>query len=279
VASGDYSETSGTLYLHPGTTSKSISVPVNSDADRESDENFFLSLSGPENATVADGKGEGTIVDSTLPANGAPTAGGDSYSTGQDKPLRVAAPGLLANDSDPDGDALTAAEVSDPAHGEVFVRADGSFAYFPEEGYLGADSFTYKASDGSDSSDPATVRIAVRDLTAPTVKRVVPAENATGIGPVANISAFFSEEMKPGSINTKTIKLFKAGTTTALPATVTYDAATKKVVLNPDANLQLGARYKAVVTIGTRDLAGNQLDQDPSVTGNQPKTWFFTIKN
>ena len=43
--------------------------------------------------------------------------------------LRVAAPGVLGNDTDPDSDALTAVEVTDPAHGEVFMRADGSFAY------------------------------------------------------------------------------------------------------------------------------------------------------
>ncbi len=92
VASGDYSETSGTLYFSPGTTSKSVSVPVNSDVISEPNENFFLNLSGAENATVADEKGEGTIVDSPPPANGTPTASGDSYSTVQDKPLRVAAP-------------------------------------------------------------------------------------------------------------------------------------------------------------------------------------------
>lgn len=92
VASGDYSETSGTLYFSPGTTSKSVSVPVNSDVISEPNENFFLNLSGVENAPVADEKGEGTIVDSPPPANGTPTASGDSYSTVQDKPLRVAAP-------------------------------------------------------------------------------------------------------------------------------------------------------------------------------------------
>ncbi len=54
------------------------------------------------------------------------------------------------------------------------------------------------------------------DTTAPRVKRVVPAENATGIAPGANVSAFFSEAMRAGSINTNTVKLFKAGTTTPL---------------------------------------------------------------
>ena len=117
------------------------------------------------------------------------------------------------------------------------------------------------------------------DTTAPKVNRVVPAENATGVAPGANVSAIFSEAMRASSINTNTVKLFKAGTTTPLGAGVSYDAERKKAVLNPNANLQLGKKYKAVVTVGTRDLAGNQLDQNPSLTGNQPKVWFFTVRN
>ena len=69
------------------------------------------------------------------------------------------------------------------------------------------------------------------------------------------------------------------GTTTAIGATVSYNATSRRATLNPNANLQLGTKYKAVVTVGTKDLAGNQLDQDPNVTGNQQKVWFFTVKN
>ncbi len=122
--------------------------------------------------------------------------------------------------------------------------------------------------------------VAPADTTAPRVKKVVPAENATGIAPGTNISAFFSEDMRGASINTNTIKLFKAGTTDPpLAAVVSYDAAKKKAILNPDANLQRGAKYKAVVSTWPKDLAGNRLDQNPTASGNQPKKWFFTVKN
>ena len=104
----------------------------------------------------------------------------------------------------------------------------------------------------------------------------MPQENATGIGPGANVSARFSEAMRPGSVNGWTFKLYEKGSTTALTATVSYDPDTERAVLNPSANLQRGATYKAVVGARMRDLAGNRLDQDPSVTGNQPKVWFFT---
>lgn len=116
------------------------------------------------------------------------------------------------------------------------------------------------------------------DTTKPRVTRVVPAENATGVAPTANVLAVFSEPMRATSVIAN-VKLFKVGSTTALPATVTYDATARRATLNPNANLQLGAKYKTVVSTGTRDTAGNQLDQDPSVTGNQPKVWFFTIRN
>jgi hypothetical protein len=111
------------------------------------------------------------------------------------------------------------------------------------------------------------------------VTRVVPAENATGISPGANVSAFFSEAMTAGSISTSSVKLYKTGSTTALAAAVTYDATTKKATLNPGANLRLGAKYKVVVSAAAKDKAGNNLDQNPTLTGNQPKTWFFTVRN
>lgn len=117
------------------------------------------------------------------------------------------------------------------------------------------------------------------DTIAPKVKRVVPAEDATDIGPGTNVSAFFSEAMRKGYINTDTFKLYKKGTTIALPAAVSYDAVARKAILNPDANLKRGATYKAVVTIEARDLADNQLDQKSTLSDNQPKTWFFTVKN
>ena len=67
--------------------------------------------------------------------------------------------GVLANDSDPDNDALTAVLVSGPAHGTLAFNADGSFIYTPDENYSGPDSFTYRASDGVLTGDPATVTI------------------------------------------------------------------------------------------------------------------------
>ncbi len=90
-----------------------------------------------------------------------PVAVDDTYSTAEDAPLTVNAPGVLGNDSDVDGDTLTAAKLSDPAHGDVTLNADGSFTYTPDPDFDGSDSFTYKASGGGADSAVRTVRITV----------------------------------------------------------------------------------------------------------------------
>src|SRR5207253_3031103 len=78
--------------------------------------------------------------------------------------LTVAAPGVLGNDSDVDGDSLTAVLVSGPAHGTLTLNANGFFSYTPAADYTGPDSFTYKASDGLVLSNLATVSL---NVTAP----------------------------------------------------------------------------------------------------------------
>jgi VCBS repeat-containing protein len=102
-----------------------------------------------------------TVTISVIGANDAPVAAGDSYSVNEDATLTVAAPGVLGNDSDVDGDALSAAVVSLPAHGTVTLNANGSFGYVPAANYNGPDSFTYRVTDGSLDSNIATVSITV----------------------------------------------------------------------------------------------------------------------
>ena len=87
--------------------------------------------------------------------------------------------------------------------------------------------------------------------------------------------------MRAGSINTNTVKIFKAGEDSARKATVTYEeGATNKATLDPSADLRRGEKYRVVVNRGARDEAGNRLDQDgdPS-NGNQRKVWRFKVRN
>src|SRR5205823_6481822 len=101
--------------------------------------------------------------------NTPPAADNDAYGTNEDTTLTVAAPGVLANDTDADGDALTAAVVNGPSHGTLTLNANGSFTYTPSANYNGADSFTYKASDGQAFSNVATVSITVTPVNDPPV--------------------------------------------------------------------------------------------------------------
>ena len=95
--------------------------------------------------------------------NAAPVATADNFGASRDRSLAVAAPGVLANDSDADGNALTVKLASDTAHGTLTLKPDGSFSYMPTSGFTGTDEFTYAANDGKMDSAAAKVTIAVGD--------------------------------------------------------------------------------------------------------------------
>jgi Bacterial Ig domain len=96
-----------------------------------------------------------------------PVTGDDAYTTAEDAQLSVDAPGVLANDTDVDGQPLSAALDSGPEHGALTLNADGSFSYTPDPDFNGSDSFTYLASDSTLDSDPVTVTIEVRPVDDP----------------------------------------------------------------------------------------------------------------
>jgi VCBS repeat-containing protein len=110
-----------------------------------------------------------TVSITVTTVNGPPVAANDSYSTPKNTQISVPAKGVLTNDTDPDGDSLTAALASNAAHGTVALSANGSFTYTPAAGYTGADAFTYRANDGSLNSNTATVAITVTAVNGPPV--------------------------------------------------------------------------------------------------------------
>jgi VCBS repeat-containing protein len=95
--------------------------------------------------------------------NVAPEAVGESYNTNAGVTLNVAAPGVLANDSDLNGDALTAVLDTDVSDGTLTLNPNGSFTYVPDSGFIGTDSFTYHANDGTVDSNTVTVTINVTE--------------------------------------------------------------------------------------------------------------------
>jgi VCBS repeat-containing protein len=98
--------------------------------------------------------------------NHSPVAGNDTAITLEDTTVNG---NVLTNDTDVDGDILTAIKVTDPAHGALILNTNGSFTYTPAINYNGTDSFTYKANDGQLDSNIATVSITVRPVNDPPV--------------------------------------------------------------------------------------------------------------
>lgn len=117
-------------------------------------DSFTYTISDPFGATAT-----GTVSVSVTNSN--PVTQGDSYEAVAGVSRVVAASGVLANDTDADGDALTAVLVTGVAHGTLTLSANGSFTYLATSGYLGTDSFVYRASDGAGNSDDTTVSISV----------------------------------------------------------------------------------------------------------------------
>jgi hypothetical protein len=120
-------------------------------------------------------------------ANALPVANANTYQVLAGQTLVIPAPGLLANDTDADGDPLTAALVVDAQDGELVfgideaTPGDGSFSYTPEIGFSGIDTFVYRAVDSKGGlSEPVTVTIVV----APVVNTA----------PVAGPDAFSTDE-------------------------------------------------------------------------------------
>src|SRR5690606_17892210 len=102
---------------------------------------------------------------------GEPLAENDVYSTDQGVEINISGPGVLANDSDAEGDPLTAVLVTGPLHGTLSLNPDGSFNYLPNPDFSGVDAFSYQTFDGAQSSAVASVTITVSPVNTAPVAR------------------------------------------------------------------------------------------------------------
>ena len=116
--------------------------------------------------TVSDGKAStvGQLSVLVTNSNEPPVANDDSYTLQEDQPLIVATiNGLLANDIDPEGEAMTVTvtPVTDVNNGTLVLNGDGSFRYIPNSQFSGTDSFVYQVLDSFGAPDSATVTLTV----------------------------------------------------------------------------------------------------------------------
>ncbi len=102
----------------------------------------------------------------------------DEYATDEDTTITVAAPGVLANDIDVDGNEQAASLVTDVLHGSLSLLGDGSFTYTPDPDFVGTDSFVYKLitypAPQSLWTDTATVTITVNPINDAPVLGLIP---------------------------------------------------------------------------------------------------------
>jgi hypothetical protein len=107
------------------------------------------------------------------------------------------------------------------------------------------------------------------DTTPPTVTSVNPPDGAVGVLVDASVTATFSKDMNPDTIDRNTVKLEQKDPLTPITGEVTYDTPTKRACFKPHANLTSGRTYKATITAAVKDQAGNAMAQG--------RTWSFMV--
>ncbi len=137
-----------------------------------------VNYNGPDSFTytLSDGSltDSGTVSITVNPVNDAPVAVDDVASTAQDTAVVI---DVVANDDDPDNDALTITVFGQPENGAVAETSPGNFTYTPNAGFTGSDAFSYTITDGNGETSTADVVITVGD--APTGNTAPVALNAS----------------------------------------------------------------------------------------------------
>ena len=216
-----------------------------------------------------------TVTITVNAVNDAPSAANNSYSTAEDTPKNVAAPGVLGNDSDPDGDAITAVLVSGPSHSSSFtLNSNGSFNYTPASNFNGTDTFTYKARDSHNAdSNTATVTITVNPVNdAPVFNSVATITRKQGRSFNAQIATVSDPDNSAGSL-VVTVKTPSSGISVT---NITNNNGVIKADVAAACNATLGSHTVVLkVSDGNKSSTGNLtvnvIRSDPAtLTTNSP---------
>jgi len=109
--------------------------------------------------------------------NSAPTALADSATTNKGQAVTI---NVLANDSDPDGNAIHVVGVAQPANGSATLNSDNRITYTPNSSFVGIDSFSYTISDSAGATSTAIVTVTVNDVSSSTIVRVADLDGSVG---------------------------------------------------------------------------------------------------
>ena len=203
--------------------------------------------------SASDGRGGLASQAFTLTvANIAPIAAADNAAGNEDAIINGT---VLANDSDPDGDALTVdtVPVQGPEHGVLVLNTDGSFSYTPDANYNGSDSFTYRVTDADGAVSSATVSLTITAVNdGPSAAPIADRDSTAGTSVTFDAATAFTD------VDGDTL----AYSATGLPPGLSLDPATGQVT----GTLTTPGNYS--VTLSAADGNG----------GNASTTFIWTVE-
>jgi hypothetical protein len=239
VSGVDYLPVSGTLIFADGVATQSVVMTLVDDTDFEAIETFEVQLFSP-----GGGASLGAIDFITIdivsedpePANQAPVANADTASTNEDTVVQIA---VLANDTDPDGDALSISAVGSPTNG-VAVQSGNDIIYTPDADFNGNDSFSYTITDGAlSASTTVSVSVtAVNDAPVANADSVTTNEDAA-----VQIAALANDVDPDGDV----LSIASVG----MPANGTAVQSGNGIIYTPNANFTGNDGFSYTVSDGT----------------------------
>jgi hypothetical protein len=289
---GIWNATTGVLTLTGTTTVANYQTALRSVTYVNTSENPST-LNRTVSFVVSDGAASSVAATrsiSVAEVNDAPVADDDAYSVNEDTTLVVPADGVLLNDADVDGNAITAVLVSGPSHAASFtLNADGSFSYTPAANWNGTDSFTYKVNDGTTDGNVATATITVNPVNdAPTASNAGAAETYTEdtaknltdivVSDVdsANVAVTLTlSDVNAGSLNTGTsgavTSTFVGGVWTASGAIADVNALLAGLMFTPTADFNSNFNISTSVSdgiaapvTGSKAMTGTAVNDAPT---------------
>ena len=220
-----------------------ITGDVNNDASQNGPYSVIVTATDPAGNQVS----EQLVINVTNPL---PVAGDVSADTPLNTPVTLVP---LANDSDPDGDALSVALINvQPSNGTVVINPDGTLTYTPNAAFTGTDTFTYILEDANGGRDEATVSINV-GITGPNTPVATPLTPATVdegslITPIDLTSGFTDPDGDSLSYSAS-----------GLPEGLSIDATTGLITGTPVNDASVSGPYN--VQVSAIDPDGNQVTQ------------------
>jgi len=242
------------------------SIQYTPETHYDGEDSFTYTISDGMNATAT-----GTVHITVTAINHAPVAVADTYSASEDTPLTVNAPGVLDNDTDLDGNTLTALKVVRPAHGILMLNDNGSFTYTPEANWSGEDSFSYKVNDGSLDSNAATVTITVGAVNDAPAISSIPNQTVLLGSPTADVSVPFTVSDPETAAGTLTLSAVSSNTAVLPDTNISFggSGADRTLILDP---LDVLGTTTVTVTVKDAELAATSVSFTLMVADQNPPT-------